>query len=289
MSSTSPRSIVVTGANKGIGYEAVKQLAVKLPQATIYLTARSQSNGDNAIQKMKKEESSHDFSNVRVVILEILDSSSIQQAVESVKKESGSLDVLLHNSGISSADGDPQSPKVMDVNVRAVKKVIDAFSPILSKDHGKIIVVSSEVATWATDALKPELQEKVLDVKNTPFEQVDAWIDDWVLSKDGKPSKEPWNPTDSLTNGAYCVSKALLNAYLRNYASQPNSFPLAIVCPGYCATDLNNNSGYRSAAQGGESVTWPIFNDFKSGHYYQDGKEGPASRPMSAEFAKLHD
>ncbi len=86
-------------------------------------------------------------------------------------------------------------------------------------------------------------------MQNTPFEKVDAWIDDWLLAKDGQSSKEPWNPTDPLVNGAYSVSKALLNAYLRNYALQPNAFPLALVCPGYCATDLNNNSGYRPASK----------------------------------------
>lgn len=77
MSAATPQSIVVTGANKGIGYEAVKHLAQKLPNTIIYLTARSQSNGQDALAKMKKEASAHDFSNVRIVLLEILDPSSI--------------------------------------------------------------------------------------------------------------------------------------------------------------------------------------------------------------------
>lgn len=47
---------------------------------------------------------------------------------------------------------------------------------------------------------------------------------------------------------------------------------MAVVCPGYCATDLNHFSGPRTAEQGGESVTWPVMNDFESGGFYGEGK-----------------
>lgn len=290
MTSTStPRSVVVTGANKGIGYEAVKQLSQKLPDATIYLTARTQANGDAAVQKMKQEVSSHDFSNVRVLLLEIVDSESVKQAVASVKEQSGTLDVLLHNSGISNVNGDTSDPQVLNVNVRGAKACIDGFSPILTKNTGKVIVVSSEVGAWQTASLPKQLQSKLLDSQTTSWDTVEAWIQDWVLLKEGKQGvKEPWNPVDPMMNSGYAVSKALLNAYLRNLALGSGSPKLAIVCPGYCATDLNNNSGPRSAAQGGESVIWPIFNEFEHGHFYQDGKEVPFDYAMPADFFANH-
>ncbi len=287
MSSASPRSIVVTGANKGIGYEAVKLLAQKLPSATIYLTARSQSNGDGAVQKMKESVPGHDFSNVKILLLEVTDSSSIQQAVATVKKESGTLDVLLHNSGILQAGGDLGAKEVFDVNTRAAKATIDAFVEILTKDTGKVIVVSSEVGTWATNNMPKELQAKLQDSKNANWQQVDAWLDDWQRHKQGQSGvQEPWVAVDNLSNSGYGLSKALLNSYLVHYAQENPSIKVAIVCPGYCATELNNHSGPRSAAEGGESVIWPIFNDFESGHFYQDGKDLPLVAPMPAHFSQ---
>ncbi|SAM85477.1 related to carbonyl reductase [Ustilago bromivora] len=281
MPAATPKSIVVTGANKGIGYEAVKRLAQGLPNSIIYLTARSQSNGKDAVEKMKKEVPAADFSNVRILLLEVLDSSSIQEAVATVQKECGTLDVLLHNSGILQVPGEQGSKGVFDVNVRGAKAVIDAFAKILTKETGKVIVVSSEVGTWATAAMDPSVQKKVLDSSTTNWDQMQAWMDDWLRHEQGSQQvQEPWKPVDHLVNSGYALSKAFLNAYLRNYALQSESPQLAVVCPGYCATEFNGFSGPRSASLGGESVIWPAFNDFKTGHFYQDGKDLPFSQSM---------
>ncbi|ETS60311.1 hypothetical protein PaG_05502 [Moesziomyces aphidis] len=285
MPASSPRSIVVTGANKGIGYEAVKHLAQKLPDATIYLTARSQSNGKDAVDKMKKEAPDADFSNVRVILLEITDASSIREAVATVQKQSRTLDVLLHNSGILQVPGQKGSKGVFDVNVRGAKACIEAFAQILTKDTGKIIVVSSEVGSWSTAAQVKSLQDKLLDGSKTDWKQVEAWMDDWLLHEQGGQGvQEPWKPIDPLENSGYAVSKLFLNAYLRNYVLHSQHPRLAVVCPGYCATELNGFSGHRPASLGGESVCWPVFNDFEDGHFYQDGKDLPFLYPMPEGF-----
>lgn len=276
-------SIVVTGANKGIGYEAVKYLAQKLPASSkIFLTARSQANGDAAIAKMKESVPNCDFKNVHVLLLEVLDQKSIDAAVATVKAECGTLDVLLHNSGILQVNGDLGHRQIFDVNVKAVKATIDAFVPILTKEKGKIIVVSSEVGTWSTHAMVPALQKKMALGKDLSWSDVEEWIDDWQRFKNGEAGvKEPWTAIDTLTSGAYSVSKAFLNAYLRHYCATHPDIKLAIVCPGYCATDLNDNQGFRPASMGGESVVWPVFHDFESGHMYQDGKDMPFIAPCS--------
>ena len=50
-----------------------------------------------------------------------------------------------------------------------------------------------------------------------------------------------------------------------------------IVCPGYCATDLNHHSGHRPASKGGESVSFPILHpsEAEAGQFYQDGHVQP--------------
>lgn len=178
-----------------------------------------------------------------------------------MQKESGTLDVLLHNSGILQVLGATGSAGVFDVNVRGAKACIEAISEILTKDRGMIIVVSSEVGTWTTDAMEPALRAKVLDGSKTEWPQVENWMDDWLRHEQGaKDVKELWMPVDELLNAGYSISKAFLNAYLRNYSLQSRNPPVAVVCPGYYATnlygarDLNGSSGRRPASQGGESV-----------------------------------
>jgi NAD(P)-dependent dehydrogenase (short-subunit alcohol dehydrogenase family) len=100
------RIILVTGANKGIGYEAVKLLAQKLPAATVLLGSRSVANGEAAIAKMRESAPAHSFDNVSVVEIDITSAASLKAAVATVRERHGKLDVLLHNSGIASVDGD---------------------------------------------------------------------------------------------------------------------------------------------------------------------------------------
>jgi len=86
--------ILVTGANKGIGFEVVRQLA-KLGHQVI-LTARDKSKGLEAQKKLKAENLV-----VHFLELDITKEESIQQAANKVKSDFGKLDVLINNAGIS--------------------------------------------------------------------------------------------------------------------------------------------------------------------------------------------
>jgi NAD(P)-dependent dehydrogenase (short-subunit alcohol dehydrogenase family) len=80
----------------------------------------------------------------------------------------------------------------------------------------------------------------------------------------------------------YMASKGMLNPWLRNFAKTHKEIQLAVVCPGYCATDLNGFAGTRPAEKGGESIIWPTFNEFESGKFYYDGKEVGYDQPVFA-------
>jgi NAD(P)-dependent dehydrogenase (short-subunit alcohol dehydrogenase family) len=80
----------------------------------------------------------------------------------------------------------------------------------------------------------------------------------------------------------YMASKGMLNPWLRNFAKTHKEIPLAVVCPGYCATGLNGFAGTRPAEKGGESIIWPTFNEFESGKFYYDGKEVGYDQPVFA-------
>lgn len=91
---------LVTGANTGIGYEAVKALLQSTKSYHIFLGSRSLEKGKLAIETLKKEcpESS---STVEAVQVDLTSDDSIQKAYDTVEKGPGYLDALVNNAGMS--------------------------------------------------------------------------------------------------------------------------------------------------------------------------------------------
>jgi len=135
--------ILVTGSNKGIGFEIVRQLS-KLGH-TVILTARDESKGVEAVTKLTTENPS-----VHFIQLDITDEQSINHAVEQVKLRFGKLDVLINNAAILlKADQSllRNDQKVIDQtiqsNAREQLMVTRAFE-FLIPSGGRVIMTSSE-------------------------------------------------------------------------------------------------------------------------------------------------
>lgn len=269
------RIVLVTGANRGIGYEAVKYLSQQLPHAKVLLSSRSVDSGYAAVKKMQVEVPDHDFSNVEVIQLDITDSESLAAAVETVLRKFGQLTDLLHNTGIADVKGDLHTPEILDVNVRCAKDTVESFLPIIPAKTGRISLVSSQVGAWYAAAADPEIQVRLNDVSKNDYNTIAKLINDWIAFSQGESSELNWNPPNDMLSSAYGVSKALITAWVRHFAQTETKVPIAIVCPGYCQTELTGGQGSRSAAQGAYSVAWPLLNEFNSGHFYQDGNDLP--------------
>lgn len=136
---------LVTGANKGIGKEVVRQLADK-GYATI-LTARDETKGQRAVDELKSK-----GLDVRFMPLEVTNDDSIQKLAESLTLEGLKLDVLVNNAGIHyDTWNDAQSPdwNIVDeawkVNFLGAWKVAVALLPMLRQTNNpRIVNVSSE-------------------------------------------------------------------------------------------------------------------------------------------------
>lgn len=270
MSPSSISCVLVTGANKGIGFEAVRQLSARLPiAAAILLGTRSLANGRAAVDAVRAH-APNQFANVEMIQLDVTSQESIDRASALVKDKFGSLDVLVNNAGIRCAT-DPAG--VFDVNLFGVKRMLDAFRPLMAA-NAIVVNVSSEAGAWTHHAMARALKDVVDDDSSLTWDMIAA------LSEDSKePSQYTW-PDSKQTFGPYGISKALLSAYTRLWARQHAEMRVAAVCPGYCATDMTHHLGHRSAAVGGASVIWPIFNSFVSGQFYQDGIKHAFSTPM---------
>lgn len=271
------RVILVTGANKGIGYECVKQLSLLLPNATILLGTRTLDNGEQAITRMRADRVGSSFDNVHAIVVDVTDSESIDRAVGSVKSMYGGLDILIQNSGISNVDGNGAHPAVLDVNVDGARAVIESFVPIMPPATGLVVLVSSTVGTYAAYTLPSELQHILVDEPaSLSWPQLQSLRDDWLAYFNNRPSRYQWTPRADLL-GHYQTSKTLVNAYARMRAAQHGQPKLVLVCPGFCATDLNSHLGTDPPSKGALSVMWPIFNSGEARHgvLYLHGRELP--------------
>ncbi|CAK4086799.1 unnamed protein product [Aphanomyces euteiches] len=143
-------------------------------------------------------------------------------------------------------------------------------------------VVGSIVGSWTFGDLPSELQAAFEDFTAIDTAAMQNLIDDWLVYAEEKPCQHPW-PAAFPAFVPYEISKMMAMAVGRKWAAEHPDIKTTVVCPGYCATDLNHHSGVRTAAQGAESILFPIFHDelTKSGGFYNDGVELPykATRP----------
>src|ERR1700704_210386 len=91
------KSALVTGANRGIGFEVVRELA-RLG-LRVFLGARNAKAGRAAAEKLRSE------GNVIFLEIDVSDEKSIRAAVEELSRQSDRLDVLINNAGILLDDG----------------------------------------------------------------------------------------------------------------------------------------------------------------------------------------
>jgi NAD(P)-dependent dehydrogenase (short-subunit alcohol dehydrogenase family) len=134
--------VLVTGSNKGIGFEVVRQLA-KLGHQVI-LTARDEGRGTEALKKLKGESL-----DVHFLALDITDEESIRHVADKIKAQFGKLDVLINNAAIS-LRGDHSllendsaiSTQIINTNALAQLAVTRAFHAFIP-NGGRIIMVSS--------------------------------------------------------------------------------------------------------------------------------------------------
>jgi NAD(P)-dependent dehydrogenase (short-subunit alcohol dehydrogenase family) len=217
---TTNKTALVTGANKGIGFETARQLAQL--GFTVWLGSRDQERGEAAVKELT------DDGDVRFVSLDVTDAESVRAAVVRIGEETGALDVLVNNAGTAVAEGEGRPSTVrpetiqrtLDVNFYGALRVTQAFLPLLQKAQaGRIVNVSTTLGSITT-----------LVSPGSPLGQVPAF--------------------------AYPASKTLLNALTGWLAVELRGTPVKVnsVCPGANATDMNPSPGAQHPSEGAKVV-----------------------------------
>ncbi len=141
---------LVTGANKGIGKEIVRQLAAK--GISVYLTARDESRAINTYEELTNE-----YSNVLFHQLDVTDQKSVDKCRDYIKKEHGRLDILINNAGITDkgttglgADIE-EIERIVQTNTYGPLRMCRAFVPMMIKNkYGRVVNISSRLGRLST-------------------------------------------------------------------------------------------------------------------------------------------
>lgn len=140
---------LITGANKGIGFETARQL-LDLGH-TVYIGARDVERGEKAAATL----------GARFVQLDVTDDASVHDALATIDAAEGRLDVLVNNAGVlgdGPIDG-PAALRVFDTNAVGIVRVTEAALPLLRRSaNPTVVTVSSSVGSfWAvTNPDRPE-------------------------------------------------------------------------------------------------------------------------------------
>ncbi len=210
---------LITGANKGIGFETARLLGAR--GVKVLAGARDETKGREAERALRAGGADASY-----IPLDVTDEKSVQRAAERIENDYGLLDILVNNAGIARGDGAglPSQTtlatlrEVYETNVFGVVCVTNAMLPLLRRaPAARIVNVSSEVGSIAS-------------------------------------MTDPHGPMAAMASVPYPSSKAALNMVTAMYAKELKDTPIKVNAanPGYCATDLNANSGFRTAAQGAE-------------------------------------
>ena len=137
------KTALVTGANKGIGFEVVRQLARQ--NFRVFLGARNEKAGRTAAEKLSRE------GDVVFLQIDVADEKSIRAAAEELSRQSDRLDVLVNNAGILLDEDKAALTITSDIfettlrtNTLGPWLVAQAFAPLLKKSReSRIVNVSS--------------------------------------------------------------------------------------------------------------------------------------------------
>lgn len=223
MTNEKQTSVLITGANKGLGFETARRLGEK--GWTIFLGSRDEGRGRAAAAKL-----GDGGANVVMVPLDVTSDESVTDAVQLVREHTDRLDVLINNAGapgkvIAPADATvDEIHSVYDTNVYGPIRVTHAFLPLLqAADHPRVVMVSSGGGSFA------------------------------VVT-------DPEQPVSKMHELAYSSSKVALNMITVRYAQALPKIKFNIATPGevanrkFAATDMNNHTGQLTVTEGTDSI-----------------------------------
>ena len=236
---TDKRVALVTGANRGMGLEIVRQLS-RLGLIAV-LAARDLEKGKVAAATLAAEEL-----DVPIVALDVTDADSIRAAVAEVRGLFGRIDVLVNNAAILKEGLLPEDTSVLDVSGDLVNQTF------LTNTVGPLRMIQATVP-----GMRERGYGRIVNLSSGAGQLAEMG--------GGFP--------------AYRLSKSALNALTRITAAELGAHEIKInsVCPGWVRTDMGGPHATRTVEHGAETAVWlaTLPEDGPTGGFFRDMKPIP--------------
>ncbi|MBA0562862.1 hypothetical protein Golob_007883 [Gossypium lobatum] len=222
---------------------------------TVVLTARDETNGVEAVGKLKQFRFSETVVFHR---LDVTEPASVSSLADFVKTQFGRLDILVNNAGIGGVTADEDALRGGVLGKPAA--TVNWSGTLMETDE-----LSEE---WCQNSnISNEWAKAVLgDAENLTEDKVDQVLRIFMNDfKEDSLEAKGW-PTLLAT---YSISKAAMNGYARVLAKKYPGFQINCVCPGSVKTDINYNTGLLPV-EGAESAVRLVLlpNNGPSGHFF---------------------
>nr|XP_043606703.1 short-chain dehydrogenase/reductase 2b-like [Erigeron canadensis] len=269
----SKRIAVVTGGNKGVGFEICRQLLLAHQHVFVVLTARDEKRGKDAVANLRAS----GLQDVVFHQLDVTDPPSIASLANFIDTRFKKLDILVNNAGVSSTIVDEESfwsldlpseviaekdkqarkavtqtfegaQKCLETNYYGAKHVTQALLTLLLESTSpRIVNISSKLGQL--ENVQDESARKILsNFDGLTEELLDEVVKEYLNDVKHQELLEKKGWTSNVSG--YIVSKAALNAYTRIVAKKFPSICANAVSPGFVATDMTYFKGTFTPEEG---------------------------------------
>lgn len=246
--------VLVTGANKGIGFEIVRRLLTAPSVSAITFTSRNLEAGEAALKNFELE-NAHSAA-LTVLQLDLLNQTSIKEFHNQILAKKLSFDAVIFNAGV--AFYNVVNAKVLETtmttnfyaNVELTKTLIDGS---IVKPGGRFIYVSSSLGCPDIMKENPEVYDLIKTYQTEAFteetllglaKRYDTEILESKLAK-------PW------PQSIYAASKLFLTMFASVAARKYPEYKFYACCPGWCKTDMTKGTAAPLTAE--EGADTPVF------------------------------
>lgn len=230
---------VVTGANRGLGFETCRQIAKQGIQ--VILTSRDEPKGKAAAEKLQAE-----GLDVKFHPLDVSSPDSIEHLAQFIRNEFGRLDILVNNAGIALDFVSGLEGSIFNSKIETLQKTIETntYAPLL-------------LCQALVPLMKANNYGRVVNVSSGAGQLEDM--------QTGYPT--------------YRISKTALNAVTRIIANELKGTNILVnaVCPGWVRTDMGGPNAPRSLEEGADTIVWlaTLPDDGPTSGFFRDRKPIP--------------
>ncbi|WP_276373985.1 SDR family oxidoreductase [Chryseolinea sp. H1M3-3] len=215
------KSILITGANKSIGYETTRALLQK--GHYVYLGSRDLQKGLQAVEKLRAE----GLTSVEAIRIDVTDEDSVKKARAVIGRKTDVLDILINNAGISGVRFGHDGNSLPETR-NAIEASIDIFKEVYETNVFGVVRVTQAFL----DLLKKSAEPRIVNVSSS--------VGSLTLQSDAN-----WPAYQFGKFAVYGSSKSALNMYTVHlaYELKETAFKVNAVDPGYTKTDFTNHQG----------------------------------------------